>query len=301
MRWMTNIRKVLRPEEVIALIFLLPFVAMTLVSGITPQLYHWTTTGYLLPALMIGFIVWLTRRSGLMVWRVLRDFLPFVFAVWMYESMHDVTAVLHLADKHAWLIAADEWMFRGVNPVVWMQRWARSQLTNLMVSGYATYYLLPPLLTMVLYRRGKIREFRDVILAIVITFYVGFIGYTAVPAMDPWITMRERFTVDLQASPLAQKALGWYKLSHLRVARDCFPSLHTAVSLVVLAFAWRTWRVFFWVALPCVLLLMMSTVYLRLHYVVDLIAAVPLAIFSVVAAPRLNRWWFRDRVPADLA
>jgi hypothetical protein len=34
------------------------------------------------------------------------------------------------------------------------------------------------------------------------------------------------------------------------VARDCFGSMHTAHTTVVLAFAWRSLRMFFWIYLP---------------------------------------------------
>lgn len=298
MKWFKTIRIWLRPEEAIALIFLVPFVWMVPYSGFVLRLHYLTSTSYFVPALLIGMVVWLAQRSTQKAWRVVRDFLPFVVTVWMYENMHDVTAILHMRDKHQWLIAADEWLFCGVNPVVWTQRWVHPQLTNWMVAAYSTYYFYPPVLTMILYRRGQMREFRDAILAIVLTFYIGFIGYVAVPALAPWITMRERFSVDLQASPLANEAYNLYTISHLEVARDCFPSLHTAISLVALAFAWRYWRVFFWVVLPCVLALMVSTIYLRLHYVADVLAAMPLAIFSVWAAPRLNRWWICSAPPA---
>ncbi len=45
--------------------------------------------------------------------------------------------------------------------------------------------------------------------------------------------------------------------------------------------------------LPLAAALVFSTVYLRFHYVIDLVAVVPLAVFTVWAAPRLNRWWYR--------
>jgi membrane-associated phospholipid phosphatase len=294
-----KIRAKLRPEEFVALIFLLPFAWIVLVYGMTPLLHFTTVLSYFAPGVMIAAVILTTERSGHRAWRVVRDFLPFALAVCVYENMRNVTEFLHLADKHEWLIVADEWLFGGVNPVVWMERFVSKPMTDFMVAAYTTYYFYPPILTMVLYRRGQIQEFRNLILAIVLTFYIGYLGFIAVPAVDPWHTMRERFTLHLQGSPLASQALDLYTISGLKIPRDCFPSLHTAVSLVVLAFAWRTWRGFFWVALPCIIALMVSTIYLRAHYVVDLLAAFPLSLFTVWAAPRLNRWWFRPNTPTE--
>ena len=295
MNWLRDIRTKLRPEEVIALIFLTAFgvaAASWRIHAMWDPLTMLTVLIYLIPALMIGAIASVTQRSGKKFWRVFRDFLPFLVVIWAYENMHLVTETVHFEDKHQWLIAADEWMFRGVNPVVWLERWTSPSLTNLMSAAYAGYFFYTPVLAMVLYRRGQIGGFRDTMLAVVMTLLFGFIGYVAVPALAPFFTMRERFSVSLQGSPLAQKALDLYTISSLEVPRDCFPSLHTAVTLVGLVFAWRLWRGYFWVLLPCAAALVFSTIYLRLHYVIDLVAAAPLAAITIWAAPRLNRWWY---------
>ena len=71
-------------------------------------------------------------------------------------------------------------------------------------------------------------------------------------------------------------------------SRAAFPSLHAAVSLVALVYAWRYAAPWFWVLLPFVLGLWVSTIYLRHHYVVDLLAGWALAPVAVWLAPRLD-------------
>jgi membrane-associated phospholipid phosphatase len=62
------------------------------------------------------------------------------------------------------------------------------------------------------------------------------------------------------------------------IHRDCFPSLHTAVSTLTSLWAWRTRRlhrlgpVVATIYLPLNAALWFSTVYLRYHWVVDLVA-----------------------------
>lgn len=297
----SDIRRRLRPEEALALLYVLPFAWIALRHSTSVHINYTTVLAFFAPALMIGISLWLNKRSGAVVWQTVRDFLPFALAVCVYENLHQVTTILHWPDCHEWLIAADECLFGGINPVVWMQRWTHPRLTDLMTLAYTTYYFYPPILALRLYRRGQRAEFRDAMLALALTFYLGYLGYVLVPAMDPWITMQERFTVTLEGSPITNQALTLYTISNLKVPRDCFPSLHTAVSLVVLVFAWRSWRRFFWAALPCVTALLLSTIYLRLHYVIDLVAAVPLVMVTVWSAPRLNHWWFSARLDAPPA
>jgi membrane-associated phospholipid phosphatase len=65
-------------------------------------------------------------------------------------------------------------------------------------------------------------------------------------------------------------------------AVDVFPSVHVAASLYLLLFDWQHCRPrFWWVLVPCVVL-WMSTVYLRFHYFVDLLAGVAVALLG---------WW----------
>ena len=49
----------------------------------------------------------------------------------------------------------------------------------------------------------------------------------------------------------------------------------------------------FWVLLPFVLGLWASTIYLRHHYFVDLVAGWLLAPVAVWLAPRVDGWWAR--------
>jgi membrane-associated phospholipid phosphatase len=76
-------------------------------------------------------------------------------------------------------------------------------------------------------------------------------------------------------------------------SRAAFPSLHTAVSLSMLICAWRFLRTWFWMALPFVLGLWASTIYLRHHYAVDLLAGFVLAPLALWMAPRVDGWWAR--------
>jgi len=73
--------------------------------------------------------------------------------------------------------------------------------------------------------------------------------------------------------------------------RDCMPSGHTQIVLMVLFLAYRYQKFLFYLFLPIISALILSTVYLRYHYVIDLFAGVSLAIGCVIVGPRLFGWW----------
>jgi membrane-associated phospholipid phosphatase len=59
------------------------------------------------------------------------------------------------------------------------------------------------------------------------------------------------------------------------------------ITVSVLIVAWRRLRWLFWVLLPVATLLVLSTVYCRYHYVVDVIAGIVLAFATVPLGDRL--------------
>jgi len=46
--------------------------------------------------------------------------------------------------------------------------------------------------------------------------------------------------------------------------------------------------------------LVVSTIYLRHHYVIDILAGLALAVLAYAAAPALDAWWQRQRDRADI-
>jgi membrane-associated phospholipid phosphatase len=127
------------------------------------------------------------------------------------------------------------------------------------------------------------RHLRAPFLGGLFTVYgVGFLGYLLVPAAGPYAAFPGLF-----ASPL-EGGLLWHINRAMVTAGsngvDVFPSLHTAVSVYILAFAYRhaRWE-FCWLLLP-VAGICVSTVYLRYHYLVDVICGLVLAFAGIAAA-----------------
>ncbi|MGZ4164870.1 MAG: phosphatase PAP2 family protein, partial [Tumebacillaceae bacterium] len=70
-----------------------------------------------------------------------------------------------------------------------------------------------------------------------------------------------------------------------------FPSLHTGISVVMLVNVWRHSRRLVWLYAPLVTMIIFSTVYLRLHYAIDVIAGIALALTTTKVCPYLLDKW----------
>jgi len=218
------------------------------------------------------------------------DFSPILFVILIYESLGDLIQYLHL-DVDGRLIRIDLLLF-GVYPTVWAERWIVPWLTDLMSFFYGSYYFIPVVLMMALYFRGSKQDFRKAVFILLFGYYFSFIGYILFPAIGP------RYTLDhLQTLPLKGGFLTDFVRDTLNTLehnkRDCMPSGHTQLTLIVLYLAYRYERVLFWVLSPVVAGLILSTVYLRYHYVIDVFAGATAAIACVILAPRLYEVWNR--------
>jgi membrane-associated phospholipid phosphatase len=133
-------------------------------------------------------------------------------------------------------------------------------------------------------------DFDRAIFVLALGYYVSFIGYILFPAIGPRYTLTHLYSVPLEGSFLTdfvRESLDF--LEHNK--RDCMPSGHTQMVLIVLFLAHRYEKLLFYVFFPIICALIFSTVYLRYHYVIDLFVGVGLAMGCIVVGPRLYRWW----------
>lgn len=306
-----SLRDLVRPEEALLLLYGLGLVGIMGVTGV------WRFTAFQHPrflqcCVLLSAAVWIRaftrapadgRRwtaladASAAALTVLRDFFPFFLGLLFYETLHDLTPEVRPAVVDAHLVAIDRALF-GVDVSYWMGRFASPLLTHVMVDCYASYFIAPAALACVFYWRGDRAAFRDYMVSLCVVTLLGYCGYLLVPAVGPYVYQAELFPTRLpggEYTHLFIRAIDSLK----GVARDCFPSMHTAHTTVVLAFAFRHARRLFWAYLPMAIGLYVSTVYLRMHYVVDVAGGFAVSAAAVALGPRLERWWWRTPVAEE--
>jgi membrane-associated phospholipid phosphatase len=218
----------------------------------------------------------------------INDFSPILFIVLIYLSLGDLIQYLQ-TDVDPALIRIDTFLF-GVHPTVWMERWIVPWFTDIMSFFYVCYYFLPVVLVLTLYLRNRKEDFDECMFVLLLGYYVSFIGYILFPAIGPRYTLTH-----LQSVPLDGSFFTDFVRDTLNAAehnkRDCMPSGHTQIALMVLFLSFRFKRVLFYILLLFVCGLILSTVYLRYHYVIDLLVGTALAIACMIIGPRLYQRW----------
>jgi membrane-associated phospholipid phosphatase len=171
-----------------------------------------------------------------------------------------------------------------------MEQWIVPWFTDIMSLAYLSYYFIPVVFVVVLYLKGRMVEFERAIFVLAFGYYISFIGYLLFPAIGPRYAMAHLYSIPLEGSFVTDFVRDTLNaLEHNK--RDVMPSGHTQIVLMVLFLAYRHEKVLFYILLPIISGLILSTVYLRYHYVIDLMAGVALAIGCANIAPILYRWW----------
>jgi membrane-associated phospholipid phosphatase len=297
----------LRPEEGLLAIAFVASAVLTIYANL--DLYQQRINsrriqgGLLRLAVVVGLaasLPWLERtlrrRQGSRWWlataEFVRTFLPFVMCIAVYTNLHDTVRYVNTHDIHAYLSAIEEWIFGG-QPVLWAEAYITPARTEFFNAFYANFYLVAPSVVLILWFSGRSNEARTVLLGIIVCFYTGYVLYVLLPAAPPrlYYASLGLFHVTLRGGPITNFQEYLIGMMPNHAARAAFPSLHSAVSCLSLYYAWKYCRWYFPILLVFVLVLLASTVYLRHHWVVDLLAGTCLVPWTVWLAPRYERWW----------
>jgi membrane-associated phospholipid phosphatase len=206
-----------------------------------------------------------------------RDWYAALFLLVIFFENRRLIPLVNPHDLDGLFIRIDRFLFLGNDPTVLLGKIASPLLSEVLQVTYASFYFLPFTLCLIVYLTRERAFFHVVASTILAGFFVSFLGYYLTPVLGP------RYSLDyLQNAPL-QGLLLFDPLRELLsllegVMRDCCPSGHALISLLSALLAWRYSPRFFPTALIWALLIYISTVYLRYHYVADLIAGTALCL-----------------------
>ena len=127
-------------------------------------------------------------------------------------------------------------------------------------------------------------SFREMMSGIMVVSFFGLMGYLLVPAIGPSIPCAiNTLCPCINRSGLLNREVDF--MDFARIRRDVFPSLHVAISFVAWLYAYRNSKRLFWILSPLILSLWLSTLYLRYHYLIDVVAGLILAPLSFCSWP----------------
>ncbi len=230
--------------------------------------------------LLLTLFAW--RGSGAFCIRG-RTLIACGYVLWFYFAVERIVPALGVPLCDARLLDIDRFLF-GETPAVLLQEYANPWLTEAMSAGYLSYHFYITIALVTAYL-GPVRHLVRLAAPLGLAFAIGFAGYLVMPAVGPIRMLPSETWVPVEGYLItgANDAL----VAHGSSVFDVFPSLHVLMTCMLLAHDWRWNRLRFCIMLFPSLLLFVSTMYLRYHYAIDVIAGFGLFAVLSIGMPRL--------------
>ena len=184
----------------------------------------------------------------------------------------------------------------GVQPTLWLEQFTKPAVTEWMMFAYMFYFPMYPLLCAIIYFRNGEAAMEDYFFTLGLANVLCDLGFILFPVAGPMAAMGGRYSVPLNGYLFTW--MGEWVRTGLQFPGGSIPSPHCAAATVMWAMAYRYYRPSFWLLLPLVLSLYVSTFYGRFHYVSDAVTGIATAMVATKLAPVLTRAWARRKTCA---
>jgi membrane-associated phospholipid phosphatase len=206
---------------------------------------------------------------------------PVIFLFSIFETFFMILPYFNTS-RYDDLLNKLDFTLLGTYPTVWIEQFHHPLFTDLLYLLYLFYFPMPLFLLVYLYKKKRFDDLDKVVFAYLSTYYISYIIYFFVPALGP------RFNETLTGLQTIKQLDGIVLAVPIRELInflepnkfDAFPSLHTAILTITMLGCYYYHRKLFKIFIPVAIGILISLVYCRYHYVVDMIAGFIIAVTS---------------------
>ena len=200
--------------------------------------------------------------------QLLQNILVFALMTFLYKETATLnTLIFPKIDE--FLSNLDQNIFKFQPSIEFSKHFNSLFFSELFYFGYFCYYLLPLVVFGILYKflPQKIEEFGFILISSFLLYYFIFI---IIPAEGPqfYFTFPDNY---IEAQGIFGNAIKLIQKNG-EAPTAAFPSSHVGISWIVIFWLYQNFRKSVKYFLPFVILLMFSTVYIKAHYFVDVVA-----------------------------
>ncbi len=253
-------------------IVLVAYCLFTILLSLSPSVKLVSSWAFYLPKLVIlaAVVCWpwcvkLIPEKGL-------HFINAILGVGFLGFFYNETGMLnHLLFQpiDPYLVIIEEWIF-GMQPsVLFSAKFPGVWITELMNLGYLSYYLIiVGFVLMALYQKPQ--QFHRLLFLISQSFIIYYLIFILIPSWGP------QFYFSAPSNQASQGVFFQKIVAFIQqqgeTATGAIPSSHVGITFMIVMLSYRHFRRYFWCILPFALLLFCSTVYIKAHYLIDVIA-----------------------------
>lgn len=207
---------------------------------------------------------------------LLRHFYPILLYAMFYRETGALNQMFVTGLLDEFFVGLDQRLF-GFQPSIAFMDWLPYlPVSELFYASYFSYYVMIAGMGLVLYLQDK-RHFFHYVSIVSFVFGLCYLTYIVLPVVGPRVFWAQAAGLSQDMSvvyPPAVQAGPFFKIMKFIYAwfeahGAAFPSSHVAVAVCTVWFSWRYVPKIRYIHLAVAVLLILSTVYCRYHYAVD--------------------------------
>lgn len=227
--------------------------------------------------------------------KVLRYWYGVAAILYIFKQDYIIINSLKPADWDLLFIKWDFYIFK-LNPTQWAHQFANPFLTEFLQIIYVYYYPMIVVFGLELYLWHRYKEFKYTIFVLFFSFFLSYLLYIIFPANGPRFHLHDFYSISTQLP-------GVFLTEYIRVflnfgesippgvtnpqdyvQRDAMPSLHTITAFLIMWLSWKFRSRSFYFYMPYFICMAAATIYLRYHYVVDILGGMLVCVFTMLIA-----------------
>lgn len=230
-----------------------------------------TTRGFIIVG-VLG-IIFLNNKIKNSVLKLIRNIYPIIISGYFYSE-----TVFY--NKFIWgnldqkLIDIDQFIFGFQPSLVFSEVFSSKLFSELMYFGYFSFYLLIISFVVIAYYKLK-EESTELIFKFSVAMLLFYLFFGIFPAAGPqfYLSSPEK---DLPIAFVFDKIMHFIQ-ANAEQPTAAFPSSHVGISIIILLLLRKRVPLFFKISIPFVIILILSTVYIKAHYAIDVIGGIIIA------------------------
>lgn len=214
-------------------------------------------------------IIYLNTKVKSTIINLFRNCYPILFSLLFYtETVYYNKLIFTNLDPY--LVDLDRYLFGFQPSIQFSEYFANPIFSELMYLGYFSLYIIIISFVMITYFKLK-RETEELFFKLTASMLLFYLFFCFFPAAGPqfYFSSQEK---NLPSAYVFDKIIHFFQKAEQPTG--AFPSSHIGISIIIILLMRKRTPLFFSISIPFLLLLILSTVYIKAHYAVDAIAGI---------------------------
>ncbi len=227
----------------------------------------------LVPTILV--LIYINQKSNNNIINILRNSYPLILSGYFYSETYFYNQLfMENIDSH--LILWEDYIFGSQLSITFSQLLPQQIFSELMYFGYFSFYLLILFFSLyVLFQKKEL--FNQLVFKLSASLYIFYTIFCIIPSAGPQFYFA--FPDNQVPDAYIFKDIVIFIQDTAEHPTGAFPSSHVGISIIILMLSWKYIRVFFHWSWPFVILLILSTVYIKAHYAIDVVGGLLIAPF----------------------